>query len=236
MTNIQLYCSIGIPTLAVLTTFLMNMIQVNGIRSEVTALRDEMRQNVQELRDEIRELRQDMRDLVKGVHSLETRVAQYNASETRRAILISAYDEQGAWGPQLLWTLADGRKFYTPVFFQKLIDDEGIEPGQKFELLKSTEGRKTVWKVSPASKPEQPVAALLNGSGPLDSPIPEDDPQEDPPPVPITRLEHALKTAVHAANSAEKHGQSIGYNVRFSPQDIRAMAISVLIGMDRRAA
>lgn len=75
MTNIQLYFSIGIPTLAVLTTFLMNMIQVNGIRSEVTALRDEMRQNVQELRDEIRELRQDMRDLVKGVHSLETRVA-----------------------------------------------------------------------------------------------------------------------------------------------------------------
>jgi hypothetical protein len=138
----------------------------------------------------------------------------------------------GAWGPQLLWTLSDGRKLYTPAFFQKLIDDEGIKPGQRFELFKSTEGRKTVWKIAKL----QPIAALLDGAGPLDSPIPQDEPDDDPPPIPLTRLEHALKTAVTAAHAAEQEGQRIGYNIRFGPQDIRAMAISVMIGWDRRAA
>jgi len=46
-----------------------------------------------------------------------------------------------------------------------------------------------------------------------------------------TRLEAALKTAVSAAHGAERYGQEIGYNVRFSPADIRAMGISVLIAM-----
>jgi hypothetical protein len=139
----------------------------------------------------------------------------------------------GNYGPQLLWTLADGRKLYTPLFFQTLIEEQGIKPGQRFELLKAQEGRKKVWRVS---RIQQPAAALLDGSGPLDSPIPEDDPQDDPPPIPLIRLEHALKTAVHAAAKAEKHGLGIGYTIRFTPSDIRAMAISVLIGMDRRAA
>lgn len=142
----------------------------------------------------------------------------------------------GTWGPQLLWTLADGRKLYTPPFFQKLIDDLGLKPGQRFELFKATEGRKTKWKVSPASKPQQPVVDVLNGAGPLDSPIPEYEPNEDPPPIPITRLEHALKTAVTAAAKAEKHAEGLGYACRFSSADVRAMAISVLIGMDRHAA
>ena len=50
------------------------------------------------------------------------------------------------------------------------------------------------------------------------------------------RLESALKLAVRAAAVAEKHGQSIGYSFRFSPSDIRAMAISVLIQGERHAA
>jgi hypothetical protein len=66
---------------------------------------------------------------------------------------------------------------------------------------------------------------------PPEGPLPDPEPDEDPPPAAITKLEHALKTAVHAAAKAEKHGLLIGYNVRFSPADIRAMAISVLIGM-----
>jgi len=142
----------------------------------------------------------------------------------------------GAWGPQLLWTLSDGWKLYTPLFFQKLIDDEGIKPGQRFELYKAQEGRKTLWRVTRQGPAQQPVVDVLNGSGPLDSPIPEPEPNEDPPPIPITRLEHALKTAVTAAAKAEKHAEGLGYACRFSSADVRAMAISVLIGMDRRAA
>jgi hypothetical protein len=139
----------------------------------------------------------------------------------------------GAWGPQLLWTLADGRKLYTPPIFQKQIDDLGIKPGQRFELLKARQGHKTDWKVS---RVPQAAATLLDGSAPLDNPIPDQEPDEDPPPIPFTRLEHALKTAVTAAAKAEKHAEGLGYACRFSSADVRAMAISVLIGMDRRAA
>ena len=40
-----------------------------------------------------------------------------------------------------------------------------------------------------------------------------------------------MKTAVSAAAEAEKHGAKIGYAVRFRPEDIRALGITVLIGM-----
>lgn len=49
--------------------------------------------------------------------------------------------------------------------------------------------------------------------------------------IPTTQLANALKTAVTAAAEAEKHAASIGYVVRFTPADVRAMGISVLIGM-----
>ena len=47
-------------------------------------------------------------------------------------------------------------------------------------------------------------------------------------------MSQPLFSLCHATR--EKHGQAIGYNVRFSPADIRAMGISVLIGMQRDAA
>jgi hypothetical protein len=43
----------------------------------------------------------------------------------------------------------------------------------------------------------------------------------------VTKLEYALKTAIAAAAGAEQFGHEIGYAVRFAPDDIRAMAISV---------
>ena len=43
----------------------------------------------------------------------------------------------------------------------------------------------------------------------------------------VTKLEHALKTAIAAAAGAEQFGHEIGYAVRFAPDDIRAMAITV---------
>lgn len=139
----------------------------------------------------------------------------------------------GRWGMQCLWILADGRRMYTPKIVQERIEAEGIKPGQAFSLCKALEDGQTDWLIS---RGQSPAAALLDGAGPLDSPIPDQEPDEDPPPIPLTRLEHALKTAVSAAHKAELEGLKIGYNVRFTPSDIRAMAISVLIGMDRRAA
>jgi hypothetical protein len=43
----------------------------------------------------------------------------------------------------------------------------------------------------------------------------------------VAKLEYALKTAIAAAAGAEQFGHAIGYEVRFAPDDIRAMAITV---------
>ena len=51
------------------------------------------------------------------------------------------------------------------------------------------------------------------------------------PPVPPTKLEHALKTAISAAYNAERFGAELGYVVRFDADAIKSMAITVLINM-----
>lgn len=122
---------------------------------------------------------------------------------------------------QVRWMLMDGRAFYTPAEFQSQVEVLKIRAGERFEVLKTREGRNAVLKVRRIA---QPVSQLLD-SGDLEGY------KCDVSPVPPTKLESALKTAVSAAASAEKHGQQIGYTIRFQPQDIRAMAISVLIGM-----
>ena len=132
---------------------------------------------------------------------------------------------KGAWGPQLLWILADNRTLYTPLHVKADVEKLNIRAGQNFTLEKHQDGRAFKWLVTLG----QPAAALLNGCPSLDSPIPEN-------PRPTTQLEAALKTAVSAAAAAEKHAAAIGYNVRFTPSDIRAMGISVLISMDGRHA
>jgi hypothetical protein len=131
---------------------------------------------------------------------------------------------KGFDGPQLRWQLMDGRALYTPLEVKPQIDVLKLKPGQPFSIIRARQNNQIVWKVQ---RIEQPAAALLNGSGSLDLPVPSEDGERIPP----TRLEHALKTAVSAAAKAEAEGRRIGYAVRFAPSDIRAMAISVLIGM-----
>jgi len=60
-------------------------------------------------------------------------------------------------------------------------------------------------------------------------------PQEPSKPVPVTKLEHALKTAISAAHNAEKYGSDLGYVVRFDADAIKSMAITVLINMSEGA-
>ncbi len=50
-----------------------------------------------------------------------------------------------------------------------------------------------------------------------------------------TKLEHALKTAISAAQNAEKYGADLGYVVRFDADAIKSMAITVLINMAQGA-
>jgi len=67
-----------------------------------------------------------------------------------------------------------------------------------------------------------------NGNGPTSATAPNGN----GPSVPMTKLEHALKTAISAAYNAEKYGAELGYVVRFDADAIKSMAITVLINMN----
>lgn len=71
---------------------------------------------------------------------------------------------------------------------------------------------------------------LSNGNGSA----PKMNPRVPSPPV--SKLEHALKTAISAAYNAEKFGAELGYVVRFDADAIKSMAITVLINMSERPA
>jgi len=149
----------------------------------------------------------------------------------------------GFSGPELRWILVDGQAFYTQLDFGPKIEDLGIRAGQRFQVEKRMVGRKAEWFVShvPDIQPRpglpQKAATLLAQASPLDAPHGLDE--ADVQPVskrPETALELALKTAVSAAAEAERHGQQIGYDVRFRPEDIRALGITVLINSRHEAA
>lgn len=132
---------------------------------------------------------------------------------------------KGFQGPQHMWTLMNGQRIYTDFDVQAKITALGIKPGQRFTIERAKSGKHLEWRVS---LPKQPAIELLDHAEGLDSPVLPEPVRATP-----TQLEHALKTAVDAAAAAEKFGASIGYAVRFRPEDIRAMGISVLIAMDR---
>ena len=93
---------------------------------------------------------------------------------------------------------------------------------------------------SPESPPSPPAPATPitngNGNGTGESsvpacPVPVATQNEQPQHRPLTKLEHALKTAISAAHNAEKYGSELGYVVRFDADAIKSMAITVLINM-----
>jgi hypothetical protein len=138
----------------------------------------------------------------------------------------------GYHGPELRWMLADGRALYTPLGFAETIQKLNLKPGERFQVERRKDGLR-VHRISDL-RSGQKAALLVEKAPDLDGPY--QTPSEPPRKPMETALERALKTAVSAAASAERHSSSIGYPVRFKPEDIRAMAISVLIGEQGRAA
>ncbi len=126
---------------------------------------------------------------------------------------------------QLYWTLMDGQGLYTPIGFGQTIKDLGIRAGEKFTVIKQHKGRGIEW-IAQRLTPAQPIAAVLDSSEDIHGTELSEVPRKT-----ITQLESALKTAVAAAAAAEKHGEELGYAIRFNSADVRAMGISVLISM-----
>ena len=149
---------------------------------------------------------------------------------------------KGWHGPELRWILTDGKALYTPESFRDKIKDLGIRAGQRFQVEKRKLGKEVEWNASHVSdlRGGQAAARILEASPELAEPEasfsnPASEPQAPRKPM-ETALERALKTAVVACAEAEAHGKSIGYAVRFTPSDVRALGITLLIGMQNGRA
>jgi len=69
MTDTQLYIGLGIPCLAIMTSLIVSLIQVSGIR-------EDMRQMRAEFHDDNRALRRDMADLTGKVIEIDNRLTR----------------------------------------------------------------------------------------------------------------------------------------------------------------
>jgi len=78
MTDTQLYLAIGLPIIAVLTSLIISLVHVSGIREDMRAMRTEFREELREFRTEIRgeigSLRADLNTLTGKVIEIDNRL------------------------------------------------------------------------------------------------------------------------------------------------------------------
>ncbi len=66
MTNAQLYFAIGLPCFTIVTSLIISLVQVSGVRDSIKEIREEIR----EIREDIREIRSDIKILTGKVYEL----------------------------------------------------------------------------------------------------------------------------------------------------------------------
>lgn len=139
-------------------------------------------------------------------------------------------------GDQIMWTLSDGRRYYGDPYLQERIDALRLQPMQQFEIEKIEtfigNCRDSEVVVRPVGAPARgtttvrkaPAAAITSQAV---SQIPDSAAEYE------SELQRALKNAIEACANAEMYAKSIDYDCRFSPEQVKCMAISVLIGMQQ---
>ncbi len=152
-------------------------------------------------------------------------------------------------GDQILYTLADGRQMYLSPFVAAKIDALNVGKGEPFQICKreTLQGnhRKVDFEVSRLASPAQPPNAQA-GRREVSSSVTASHSHEVAQGVQkeqaqsttqasaeSTHLDLALRYAIDAAAAAEQYAKTIDYALRFTSEDIRAMALSKFIAMDR---
>jgi chromosome segregation ATPase len=89
MSNLQLYIAVGLPTLAVITSLVISLVQISAIREDMrtqmaaireemhaqnTAIREDMHSQIGAIREEIREIREDIREIRADIKLLTGKV------------------------------------------------------------------------------------------------------------------------------------------------------------------
>jgi hypothetical protein len=168
----------------------------------------------------------------------------------------------GRYGEQVMYSLADNRVMYVPPFVERRIQELAIGPGEPIEIckteVKNGSRRWIEWKVrrvdasqQPASSAKAPAAAANgvsksangheNGStrpnGQDRNKVLTLEPEHSLPmrmmSSGLPAMEHALNTAIEIAQRVEGLAASRSYSLRFSSEDIRAIAVTMFIQLTR---
>jgi uncharacterized membrane protein (DUF106 family) len=68
--NLQLYIAVGLPVIAVLTSLVISLVQINALREEMRTQIAGVREEMREIRADIREIRSDIKLLTGKVYEL----------------------------------------------------------------------------------------------------------------------------------------------------------------------
>jgi hypothetical protein len=164
---------------------------------------------------------------------------------------------EGRYGDQVMYSLLDNRVMYVPPHVEERIRELALAAGEPLQLCKQgkTDGnRKWVeWSVKRA--PQQPRASA-NGTAAADQVLSEPQNHRNgntngkangavekavtvmPPEITgagITAMELALNGAAEIAQRVEGRAAARSYSLRFSNEDIRAIAVTIFIQAMREA-
>ncbi|MEP6539677.1 MAG: hypothetical protein ABJF23_30370 [Bryobacteraceae bacterium] len=150
-------------------------------------------------------------------------------------------------GAQVMFSTVDGRRMYLAPFVAEKIRAAGIAARIPFEICKKQVGRSIEWQVrthnaaAGAVSEATPTAAQVRSSNQTVPKEYNDDGRHDQAmaaPIPAaaaqltqtgTKLMGALAAAVDAVMEAEIYCARHGREIRFTSEDVRALAITVYI-------
>jgi hypothetical protein len=142
---------------------------------------------------------------------------------------------------QVMFTCSDGRRMYLSPYAAAKIEALHAKAGERITITKKEvqrgNRRGIEWEaIRAVSEPEpvrqpQPTTRIAASPAAPPNQAPAASTATDNAISAKSKLEFALKTAIHAAHEGEKFAHSIGYSAypRFTSEDIRALACTVLI-------
>ena len=141
-----------------------------------------------------------------------------------------SFIQQGRFGDQILYTLADERVMYVPPVVRSKLVELGIQPREPFTICKAErkEGNRRFieWQVNKESSDDLPPPEVLPVNGKTNGPGTSKPSNGQPA---VSHLQQALVSSIDAVIAAEQYAAAKGFSVRFGSEDLRAMALSLFI-------
>lgn len=171
---------------------------------------------------------------------------EYGVTEEVAFKWVSPKAVTGAYGPQFMWTLADERKIYLDdedgADVDRRLQELGVQPGDCVRITKIRHARGgghsfRVEAVSDAAEPDTELASRLKESVAIAKsgvrPRAEVAMAAEGLSPAALKLAAAFSSAIDALSEAQAYAERKSLRVAFTAEDVRCVALSVYIGMER---